>query len=68
MIKIRGQTRHKQHVESCDKHYCHVCNKRFYSNQTCQKPHEKFSSDLLVRIVQRHIQEKLTETLITENV
>ena len=37
LINIRGQIQYKQHVESCDRHYCHVCNKRFHSNQTYQK-------------------------------
>ena len=37
LINIRGQIQYKQHAESCDKHYCHVCNKRFHSNQLYQK-------------------------------
>ena len=54
LINIRGQIQYKQHLESCDKHYCHLYNKRFHSNQTCQKHLKKtvLLRDLLVRIVQ----------------
>ena len=44
LIKIRGQTWYKQHVESCDKHYCQVCNKNLYSSQTYGKHLKKLSS------------------------
>ena len=49
LVNIRGQIQYKQHVESCDKHYCNVCNKRFHSNQTYQKhlkncPPQRFAS------------------------